>query len=114
MTGPAAAAIPGAVAALRRILLDVPVGKKLTVDDVRPQLEASSILGPAVGATFQRAIKAGWLTPTGAWKVSRNPDARGREVRVHRRNAIGPQGIGPRVTRTVDPTLLDLLPEDTR
>lgn len=73
---------------LRRALLTRRVGTVLSVDTIRPELEAAQVPQAVLGALFRTACLRGWLTPTGTVTPSRYRPARGRLVREYRRQPI--------------------------
>lgn len=89
----------------RQVLLSVRVGSLFVVSDVRDQLDAAQITGPAVGTCVIKAQERGWIEGAGSER-SVEPTAKGRRVVVWRRRPIGPQGMGQ---HKHEPDLLSLL-----
>ena len=109
-----ALATPQALAFMRRILIDhVPVGGLFTVDDIASALTVAQVTGPAVGACFTVAKQKAWIEATRETRASGIRANRGRQVRVWRRLAIGPQGKGPKRPRVVEVPLFDRAGEPT-
>lgn len=103
MTAPQAE-VPGVVAAFRRALLAIPVGRCFVATDL--PLNAAGIHGAAIGMAFTKAQAAGWIEGTDTTRRSTDPLAKGRRVVVWRRCPIGPQGMG---AHRSEPDLLSLL-----